>query len=136
MQYLLDTDTCIELLRGTKPVVGNAAAVAPDDCAVSTVTAYELLTGVFKCRHPETERHKVESLLGAIHLLPFDRESAESTAMIRARLEKRGHMIGSCDVMLAGQSLAAGLTLVTSNVEEFGRVRGLRTANWRLSSRK
>jgi tRNA(fMet)-specific endonuclease VapC len=133
MQFLLDTDTCIDILRGARKVVRNAAAVAPDDCAVSTVTSYELLTGVEKCREPAVEREKVAAFVGAVHELPFDRAAAEGTARVRAALEKRGAMIGPYDVMLAGQALAQKLILVTSNTEEFGRVAGLRTADWRVS---
>ena len=131
MQYLLDTDTCIDLLRGQRTVQGNASAATPDDCAVSTVTAYELLTGVQKCRDPESEREKVETFLGTLHELTFDRTAAERAGAIRADLEKRGLMIGPYDVMLAGQAMAGSLVLVTSNIDEFSRVKKLRTADWR-----
>jgi tRNA(fMet)-specific endonuclease VapC len=126
---VLDTDTCIDLLRGRQDVQRQAAAVAPDDCAVSTVTIYELLTGVEKCRDPETERDKVETLVATLHELAFDHNAAARTAGVRARMEGQGATIGPYDVMLAGQALAQSLTLVTSNRNEFRRVRGLRTEN-------
>jgi tRNA(fMet)-specific endonuclease VapC len=132
-QYLLDTDTCIDLLRGVRAVVRNVSAIPPDACAVSSVTAYELLTGALKCRSPETECRKVQALLDAVHQLTFDTIAAERTASVRAELERRGEMIGPYDVLLAGQSLAAGLTLATSNAREFGRVRGLQTTDWRAA---
>ena len=131
MRYLLDTDTCIDLLRGVANVVRHAADLAPDACAVSSVTVYELLVGAAKCRQPGTEPHKVMMLVDAMHQLPFDRLAAERTAAIRAALEKSGAMIGPYDVMLAGQALAGHLTLVTSNKDEFSRVPGLRTVSWR-----
>ena len=134
MQYLLDTDACIDLLRGVGEVVRRASAVAPDDCAVSTVTAYELMTGARKCRAPDAECGKVDAFLRTVHELPFDRRAADRAAQIRADLEKRGAAIGPYDVMLAGQALAAGLILVTSNAGEFGRVHGLRTTDWRRAS--
>ena len=133
MQYLLDTDTCIDLLRGVREVVAQVAAVPPDACAIATVTAYELLTGVRKCRRPEAERKKVQALLDSVHQLPFDAAAAEMTAEIRAELEKRGVRIGPYDLMLAGQALAGGLELITSNRQEFGRVKGLRTLDWRAA---
>jgi tRNA(fMet)-specific endonuclease VapC len=131
LQYLLDTDTCIDLLRGEREVVRRASRVAPDDCAVSTVTTYELMTGARKCRAPDAERGKVEAFLGTIRELPFDPSAAARAAQVRADLETAGVPIGPYDVLLAGQALAAGLTLVTSNAAEFGRVKGLRTADWR-----
>ena len=41
-----------------------------------------------------------------------------------------GGGIGPYDVLIAGQALARGLTLVTHNVREFGRVEGLRVEDW------
>lgn len=133
MRYLLDTDTCIDLLRGVSNVVRHAAALSPDACAVSSVTVYELLTGAWKCRSPETEIRKVMALVDVLHQLPFDRPAAERASETRATLEKSGVMIGPYDILLAGQAMATGLTIVTSNEAEFARVPGLSTANWRRS---
>ena len=52
MQYLLDTNTCIAAMKNHPSVVGRMSAVAPAACAVSTVTVYELFTGVEKCADP------------------------------------------------------------------------------------
>jgi len=131
MRFLLDTDTCIDLLRGMPEVCRNAELVSPDDCAVSTVTTYELLAGAGKCRRPEQERRKVESFVGTIHEVPFHRRAAERAAEVRAELEQRGVTIGPYDLQLAGQALADGLTLVTSNAAEFRRVPGLQIVDWR-----
>lgn len=134
MRFLLDTDTCIDLLRGVSDVVRNASNVAPDDCAVSAVTVYELFTGVAKCRDPQCENEKVELLLARLHVLPFDAVAGKRTADVRAGLERTGIAIGPYDVMLAGQALSMGLALVTSNVGEFQRVTGLRIVDWRRNS--
>ena len=131
MRFLLDTDTCIDLLRGHPRTVRQAERVAPDDCAVSLVTVYELMTGAGKCRSPETERRKIAAFLDLLHPLPFDRQAAERTAAIRVGLEQAGVMIGPYDVMLAGQALAANIALVTSNAAEFSRVPGLNIVSWR-----
>ena len=131
MRYLLDTDTCIDLLRGEPAVTARAASVAPEDCAVSTVTTYELFVGAARCRHPHDESRKVRTFVDAIHEVAFDRRAAERAGAVRAALEARGGMIGPYDVLLAGQALADNLVLVTSNASEFGRVRGLCLENWR-----
>jgi len=131
MHYLLDTNTCIDLLRGVEAVVASAEAVSPDDCAISTVTTYELFAGVAKCRRPDSERRKVEALIGTLHELPFHRPAAERAARLRADLEKRGHMIGPYDIQIAAQALAENLILVTSNQGEFKRVDGIQLVDWR-----
>lgn len=72
MKYLLDTNTCIAAMRNHPLVVQRLSAVTPGDCAISTITAYELFTGVAKCADPARERAKVERLLNTVCQLPFD----------------------------------------------------------------
>lgn len=133
MKYLLDTTACIDLLRGQGSVVSRLESVAPDDCGVSTVTAYELFCGVLKCKDPDREARKVERLLLSVHHVEFDLAAARKTAQTRRSLESRGQRIGPYDVMLAGQALGRGLVLVTSNIGEFERVDGLKLEDWRAN---
>ena len=132
MRYLLDTDTCIAVMRNEPKAVARMATAAPFECAVSTITAYELYTGVAKCADPVREAGKISKLLKAILLLAFDIASATQAAKIRATLESQGNSIGPYDILLAGHALSAQLTLVTSNTREFSRVDGLVLENWRF----
>ena len=131
VRYLLDTDTCIDLLRSVPSVIKRADGISPEYCAVSTVTTYELMTGAARCREPRREQGKITTLVEALHEIPFHRRAAERAAEVRADLESQGRMIGAYDVLLAGQALADGLMLVTSNTAEFRRVKGLRLEDWR-----
>ncbi len=45
MTHLLDTDTCIGVLRQRPGLVQRLSQVAPTDCAVSMVTVYEPNSG-------------------------------------------------------------------------------------------
>lgn len=130
MTRLLDTDTCIGVLRRRPGMVERLGQIAPTDCAVSIVTVYELFCGLNKARDPEVERQKVERFVSAIIELPFERRAAEMAAQIRGDLERVGQSIGPYDLLIAGQALAAGLTLVTNNRGEFQRVSGLKLESW------
>ena len=130
MRYLFDTNTCIDLMRNKPAVVARMAFVSPEDCAISTITSYELYTGVEKCSDPGREGAKVRTLLTTVHTLPFDAAAAKEGARIRAELESRGCLIGPYDILLAGHAVATGLILVTANTDEFSRVRELRTENF------
>jgi len=130
VKYLLDSDTCIAILRGQPRVRERLRSLTPDDCGVSMVSVFELLSGVERCREPEAERRKVETFLAPLHLLPFDLDSAVHAARVRWHLEKAGTPIGPYDLPLAGQALALDVTLVTGNTGEFTRVPGLRIENW------
>ncbi|WP_145083566.1 type II toxin-antitoxin system VapC family toxin [Anatilimnocola aggregata] len=130
MQYLLDTNTCIAAMRNHPLVARRLLALNPGDCGISTITAYELFTGVEKCADPTQERRKVELFLQMVSLLPFDSIAAVEAARIRAALEKLGHTIGPYDLLLAGHALSLRLILATNNTGEFLRVRGLTVEDW------
>jgi tRNA(fMet)-specific endonuclease VapC len=49
---------------------------------------------------------------------------------LRTHLERDGQPIGGIDLLIAAQALSLGLTLVTDNEREFGRVPGLVCENW------
>ena len=65
-----------------------------------------------------------------LNLLPFDDEDARVAGRERARLEGAGKSIGAYDLLIAAQALRHQQTLVTANVGEFSRVRGLNWKNW------
>jgi tRNA(fMet)-specific endonuclease VapC len=130
MRYLLDTNTCIAVMRNHPKVLQQLSAVAPGDCAISTVTSYELFTGVEKSANPSKERAKIELLLQTIPEIPFSTDAAREAARVRAVLESQGQPIGPYDTLLAGQALTLSLVLVTANLNEFSRVPGLVFENW------
>jgi tRNA(fMet)-specific endonuclease VapC len=121
---------CIAVMRNHPKVVQRMAAVPPGDCTISTITGYELYTGIEKCSNPTKERAKVDLLLQTVQQLPFAFGAAKEAARIRALLESQGQPIGPYDVLLAGQALADSLIVVTANTKEFSRVPGLTLENW------
>ena len=130
MTHLLDTDTCIGVLRQKPGMVEKLSRLAPADVAISMVTVYELFCGVEKAGNPAKERGKVERFISAIAELPLERAAAQMAAQVRAELERQGTVIGPYDLLIAGQALAGNLTLVTGNAAEFRRVQGLKIEPW------
>jgi tRNA(fMet)-specific endonuclease VapC len=130
MRFLLDTDTCIAAMKGRDVAVAKLSTLAPIDCAISTVTVFELQVGVAKCREPDREAAKVKRFLETLTVLPLDVASARKAGEVRADLERQGIGIGPYDVLLAGQALTRGLAFVTNNVGEFQRVAGLKIERW------
>jgi tRNA(fMet)-specific endonuclease VapC len=71
-------------------------------------------------------------LINEIPCRDFDSKAASIYGKIRAALEKKGHPIGPNDMLIAAHALSLGLILVSDNVREFNRVRGLQLENWRV----
>src|SRR5207302_1016125 len=105
----------------------------PTDCGISTITSYELYTGIEKCSDPAKERAKVDLFLATVHELAFDRPAALESGRIRAILEAQGQKIGPYDILLAGHALSLGATLISANTAEFGRVPALKIENWQIA---
>jgi tRNA(fMet)-specific endonuclease VapC len=132
--YLLDTNACIALIKGAaSPVRGRfeAAVAAEEKVWVSAVVAFELWYGVGKSARGDANAKMVETFLaGPVSLLPFEFEDAKAAGRVRATLEVAGKPIGAYDVLIAGQALRHQLTLVTANVREFSRIKGLDWEDW------
>lgn len=84
-------------MRGNPKVVQALAGCSPEDCAISMVSVFELIAGVFRCNDLEREERKVSTFLEPLHLLPFDWDSALKTAEILFQLEKAGTKISPYD---------------------------------------
>ena len=130
MTYLLDTDTCIAVLRQKPAALARLQSLSPDDCGISAITAYELFAGAEKARDAKAERAKLDQFFAVVDVLDFDEAASAEAAAIRATLEKAGTSIGPYDLLIAGHALVLGVTLATGNTGEFQRVPGLRLENW------
>ncbi|NDV61445.1 type II toxin-antitoxin system VapC family toxin [Puniceicoccales bacterium CK1056] len=132
MKYLLDTDTCVALLRGDATATARARQLSPADLAVSSITRYELHFGVMRCssKRRKSEAKKVSVFLSLLHEIPFTDETAEVAAKIRFQLEGKGQPIGQMDTLIAATALEAGLTLVTGNLRDFSRISDLSVESW------
>jgi tRNA(fMet)-specific endonuclease VapC len=134
VSYLLDTNACIALINGTSLAVRGRFQRAIRGGAqtyVSSVVTFELWYGVAKSVHRGLNTQRLEVFLaGPITLLPLEDEDARVAGSIRAALQASGTPIGAYDVLIAGQALARQLTLVTANVSEFSRVKGLAWQDW------
>jgi tRNA(fMet)-specific endonuclease VapC len=72
----------------------------------------------------------VEQSLATVEIVPLSSGADETYAVLRADLERKGQLIGPNDMLIAAHALALDAILVTDNVREFKRVKGLKIENW------
>ena len=133
MSWLLDTNACIAIINGRPLGVRHrlrAALTRGEPVAVSSIALFELWYGVAKSARPTANTERLAVFLAPLETLPFDDDDARAAGAVRAALEQAGTPIGAYDTLLAGQAVRRGLMLVTANVAEFARVRGLTWQNW------
>jgi tRNA(fMet)-specific endonuclease VapC len=130
LAYLLDTNVLSDFVRGNSSVRRRLIATPIEQLSCSSVTVMEVTYGL-ALAPAQRIRPAIEALFKSIQLLPLTVEDARAAGTIRAALRRRGMPIGPYDVLLAGCALARGLTLITANLRELGRVAGLSVESWR-----
>ncbi|TMH33552.1 MAG: type II toxin-antitoxin system VapC family toxin [Betaproteobacteria bacterium] len=128
--FVLDTNTVIDYFKGRGKVAERLLAVAPREIGLPAIAVYEVWVGVLGSQHARRRESQYEQFLAVIEVVPFDSAISRRAAELRLALERRGESIGPLDTLIAGTALACGATLVTRNTKEFGRVVGLKVANW------
>lgn len=129
--YLLGTDTCAFILRRSSPaLLERIQAVPLQQQAMSVITLAELLYGVQVSSRKKANREAVDALVRHLTVIDWSREAAEHYAEIRASLKRKGQLIGSNDLLIGAHARSLGAAVVTNNVKDFGRVKGLEVENW------
>jgi tRNA(fMet)-specific endonuclease VapC len=130
MPFLLDTVTLSDLVRNPLGrVASRIAEVGEAEICTSVIVASELRFGALKRGSPAlTDR--VNGTLARLSVRAFEPPADDRYAEVRLGLERAGTPIGGNDLLIAAHALALGQVLVTDNVREFSRVRGLVVENW------
>lgn len=150
MIFLLDTDTFVLLLRGTaisKPRTAREKAVSKSAAAIlrkcrsqiehghriglSAISLAELEYGLHRSGRYEEKRPALLKTLRPFDAYAFDAvDCVHHYGIVRLALENLGQVIGPLDMLIAAHAMALDSTLVTHNTREFGRVPGLKLADW------
>ena len=128
--FLLDTNILSDLVRNPRGrVAEEITKVGESSVATSIIVAAELRFGAVKSGSKRLAT-QLDAILERLIIFPFDAPADEQYGQLRHDLQKKGQVIGANDMLIAAHTLALGRTLVTDNLGEFKRVRGLSTKNW------
>jgi tRNA(fMet)-specific endonuclease VapC len=126
---LLDTDTCIAILRGNEAVIQRRAATS-DDVVTTWITAAELYYGAAKSQGPQKNRTLVQRFLATLPVLGLDEASVQVFGEAKALLERQGQRLADADLFISAIAVAHRATVVTGNQQHYERVPALRVENW------
>lgn len=130
-RYMLDTDISSYIMKRSNDAVLNRLQEVPvSEVCISVISKSELLFGVEISARRMQDEAALYAFLRYVEVLDFPDGAAPHYAKIRAELKTRGTMIGANDLFIAAHARSLGLTLVTNNTREFGRVRDLSVENW------
>ena len=130
MRYMLDTNICIYAIKNRPQSV--LAALRQNEAAgigISSISVAELFFGAEKSGSAKN-LHALQHFLSALEIADFDVDAARCYGRVWRQLEVAGTPIGPLDTQIAAHALSLGVTLVSNNLREFSRVKGLLLANW------
>lgn len=131
MQFMLDTNTCIYLIKRKKPkILSRLKRHQPGEIGISSVTLAELEYGISKSLHGEKNKQALDEFIIPLEIAVFDEKAAATYGRVRAALERTGTPIGAMDMLIGAHALSLGATLVTSNAREFKRIKYLKVTDW------
>ena len=128
---LLDTDTCIGLLKGDDAVVASWRACM-EQCALPSMVVGELYYGAFKSSIRDKELERVDRFVDIFPEVKLSKRSMRRFGEIKASLERKGVRLADADIIIGSIAIEEGLALVTGNVRHYNRIEGLAIENWFL----
>ena len=127
--YLLDTSTCIFLLRGNRNVENKLNDIEESSCYITDVVVAELVFGAYYSDRIEENLKQVEEFVAEMNVIPFD-QTIQTFAQERAKLWKSGRKIEDFDLLIGCTAKAKDLIVVTHNRKHFEHIEGLKIEDW------
>ena len=127
--YLLDTSTCVFLLRGNRQVENRLNEIDQELCYITDAVVAELLFGAYYSDRIEENLMQVEQFVADMKVIPFS-ETIHTFGQERARLWKYGKKIDDFDLLIGSAAKAKGLVVVTHNGKHFEHIDDLDIEDW------
>ncbi len=126
---LLDTDVCIEILRGNQFVIEKRFE-CDERVAICFMTVGELFYGAERSKYTLKNISLVEEFMLSIDIIDTDVEILRKFGELKASIYHRKIMLPDADILIAATALTKCLKLITGNVKHFNRSESLVTENW------
>jgi|SRR3990167_5110727 len=125
MKYILDTNVVVDLLRRK---VRFKEEFLEEGSGISVITRGELVYGAYKSDRPKENLRLIKGLIveARLQVLDINEEIIDRFGELKVELEQQGRRLEDFDLLIAATAINLGLTLVTSNVKHFARIKGLK----------
>ncbi len=126
---VLDTDVCIEILRGNAAIIARRATVR-DEVVTTWITAAELCYGAAKSSKSDNNQRLVSEFLATLSVIGLDLQAALRFGQLKTVLERDGRRLADADLFIAAVTRAHDAVLVTGNRRHYQRIPGLPIEDW------
>jgi tRNA(fMet)-specific endonuclease VapC len=125
---IVDSDHWVALLRSRLDLRERVAPA--EDLAMTAISVGELAHGACKSGRATENLARLDVLLAAVTVLPYDEAAARRFGLLKAELERAGTQLSDLDLQIASIALHYDAPLVTHNRRHFERVPGLVVEDW------
>ncbi len=128
---LIDTDICIELLRGNNEVIDKRQS-CDEQVSISFMTVGELYYGAERSTNRLKNKNVVDEFLLSIDIIDTDIEILTKFGELKANLYRNRFPLPDADILIASTALTKCTKLITGNSKHFNRFDSLTFENWLL----
>jgi len=126
---LLDTDVCIEILRGNKTVIEKRLE-CDERIAICFMTVGELFYGAERSKYKAKNKNLVDEFILSVDIINTDFEILKKFGELKSDLYGKNIMIPDADILIASTAFTKCSKLVTGNTKHFSRIENLLVENW------
>lgn len=132
MGILIDSSIIIAAERGQLDLRRALAEFGTERVALSSVTAAELLHGVYRADAAHRARREafVSAVITDFEVVPFGLPVARTYARLIAERSTAGRPIAPHDLIIAATALTMNSRIVTRDLRSFPTISGLDVAQW------
>ena len=131
MNYFIDTNIIIYALKNSYPsIIKKFESIPSYNIFIPSIVKAEIDYGIAKSKNPKLTRELYNKFLSIYSVVPFSEKETKIYGDIRYQLEKEGKLIGANDMLIAAIVMSHNGILVTHNVNEFSRIKGLQIEDW------
>jgi len=120
---ILDSDHCVAILRAQLDL--NERVTPDEELGITAISVGELVHGATKSQRAADNLVRLDVLLAALTILPYDEPSARRCGQLKTQLEQAGEVISDLDLQIASIALDHDATLITHNQKHFVRLTNL-----------
>ncbi len=130
-ETIIDTDILSFYFKGYSTVVDRFDKYLSkfEQINISIITYYEIIGGL-KFKKAEKQLRDFETFASNNNIIYISEQSAYISGGIYADLRRKGIIIGTSDILIAGIAIENELTLVTNNENHYRDIPNLKLENW------
>jgi tRNA(fMet)-specific endonuclease VapC len=128
-RYLLDTNICIYFLKGQFDLGSKIEKIGEEKFLISEITIAEMKYGIAKSGLKERNKSIYEEFFNRFKVLPIFL-ALDVYALEKSRLRTIGKSLDDFDLLIGATAIYYDLTLVTRNLSDFERMKGIKLEDW------